>query len=94
MPRTGVHSGYGEGYEKGGEAWSRYTTATGLTRRPGPFFYELPAAETTRRDAPALGLETAGVKSISETVFEYVRFEYVRSTVLFLRCVHYLKTLG
>lgn len=77
MPRTGVLSGYEEDYEKGGEAWSRYTTATGLTRRPGPFLYELPAAETTHRRS-AWNCH-AGVKSISETIFEYV----VRSTVLF-----------
>lgn len=39
MATPGVHSGYGEGYEKGGEAWSRYTTATGLTRSSSPFFF-------------------------------------------------------
>jgi len=80
MPRTGVHSGYREGYEKGGEAWSRYTTATGLTR--SSFFTSF---LRSRRHSDARP-ETAGVKNISETVFEYI----VRSTVLF--CVHYLKT--
>lgn len=79
----GVHSGYGEDYEKGGEAWSRYTTATGLTRSPSPFL----RASCGRDDAGAR-TETASVKSISETVFEYV----VRSTVLFDAAFHYLKT--
>lgn len=59
----------------------------GVVTRPPPV---LPGVLFLRascgRDDTDARPETAGVKNISETVFEYV----VRSTVLF--CVHYLKT--
>ncbi|KAM0728404.1 hypothetical protein ACS0PU_005186 [Formica fusca] len=46
-PRTGVRSGYEPGGLRKRRRNRRYATATSLTRSPGPFFYEFPAAETT-----------------------------------------------
>lgn len=75
MPRTGVHSGYTERATKK-EARRGVVTRPPLVLPWSSFFLRA-----------SCGRDDAGVKSISETVFEYV----VRSTVLF--CLHYLKTL-
>jgi len=88
MPRTGVHSGYGEGYEKGGEAWSRYTDRHRSYPETWSFFFTS-FLRPRRRDATTLGLELPCRREEHKRNHIWICCTFDHSL---LCCIHYLKT--